>query len=145
MASPLTLRLRAARHRGFTLIELVLVMALIALLLTLAVPRYFRSIEQGKQKVQLQNIAVMRDAIDKFSGDLGRYPDTLQELVDKRYLREVPLDPVTEQPDWIVVPPPVTATQTGQTGVFDVKSAASGEGAELSPFIARKPAEGQEN
>lgn len=110
---------RMHHRRGFTLIELVLVMALIALLLTLAVPRYFKSIEAGKVKVQLQNIATMRDAIDKFNGDQGRYPESLQELVDKRYLRSLPVDPVTELADWIVVPPPAGASVSG---VFDVKS-----------------------
>jgi general secretion pathway protein G len=107
-------------RRGFTLIELVLVMALIALLLTLAVPRYFKSLEAGKVKVQLQNISTMRDAIDKFNGDQGRYPESLQELVEKRYLRSLPVDPVSELADWIVIAPPAGANVSG---VFDVKSA----------------------
>jgi general secretion pathway protein G len=126
---------------GFTLIELVLVMALIALLLTLAVPRYFKSIEQGKLKVQQQNIASLRDAIDKFNGDVGRYPDTLQELVDKRYLRSVPIDPLTELPDWIAIAPPAGAPEGGSMSVFDVKSA-SAAAVEESPFISRKPTGG---
>jgi general secretion pathway protein G len=120
--------------RGFTLIELVLVMALIALLLTLAVPRYFRSIDAGKVKVQLQNIATMRDAIDKFNGDQGRYPETLQELVEKHYLRSVPLDPVSELADWELVPPPAG---DNVSGVFDVKSAhPPQESSSLNPFTS---------
>ena len=90
---------------GFTLIEMLVVMTLIALLLTLAVPRYFHSLDTGRVTVQRQNIATIRDAIDKFYGDLGRYPDTLDELVAKRYLRELPLDPVSERTSWVTIPP----------------------------------------
>ncbi|MEO8186401.1 MAG: prepilin-type N-terminal cleavage/methylation domain-containing protein [Burkholderiaceae bacterium] len=104
---------------GFTLIELVVVMATIALLLTLAVPRYFHAIDNGKISVQRQNIATIRDAIDKFYGDQTRYPETLQELVQARYLRAVPVDPFTEAPNWVVIAP-----QDPTLGaVFDVRSA----------------------
>lgn len=105
--------------RGFTLIELVVVMATIALLLSLAVPRYFHTLDNGKASVQRQNIATIRDAIDKFHGDQARYPGSLEELVSKRYLRAVPVDPLTEASDWVVVAPPDTAL--GE--VYDVKSA----------------------
>jgi general secretion pathway protein G len=91
---------------GFTLIELIVVMTLIALLLTIAVPRYFKVVDGGKLKVQHQNIAVMRDALDKYNADQGRYPDRLQDLVEKRYLREIPIDPVSDSYDWVVVAPP---------------------------------------
>ena len=102
--------------RGFTLIELMVVMVLIALLLTIAVPRYFGVIEGGKIKVQQQNLAVLRDAIDKYYGDQGRYPDMLDDLVRKQYLREIPVDPVTKARDWISVPP----RESGQGTVYDV-------------------------
>jgi len=111
----------SSQRAGFTLIELVVVLAVIALLLTIALPRYFNSIDQGKFKVQQQNIASMRDAIDKFYGDQGRYPETLDELVTRRYLRTVPLDPVTEKSDWLAIAP---NSESGQTGVYDVRSAA---------------------
>jgi general secretion pathway protein G len=115
--------------RGFTLIELMVVMVLIALLLTLAVPRYFSTIDTGKQRVQLQNISAIRDAIDKYFGDQGKYPGTLQDLVDKRYLRSIPVDPVTEKPDWAVIPP----ADPNLSGVFDVKSAKAADGANGAP------------
>lgn len=102
-------------HAGFTLIELVVVMAIIGLLLSIAAPRFLGSIENGKRTVQRQNVAVMRDAIDKFRGDLGRYPESLQELVDKRYLREVPVDPVTETREWRI-----TAPSDVDHGVYDI-------------------------
>jgi general secretion pathway protein G len=104
---------------GFTLIELMVVMATIALLLTLAVPRYFHAIDNGKVSVQRQNIATIRDAIDKFYGDQARYPETLEELVQARYLRSVPVDPLTDAPNWIVVAPQDPALGA----VFDVRSA----------------------
>ncbi|MHA6845398.1 type II secretion system protein [Ralstonia syzygii] len=104
------------RSDGFTLIELVVVMAIIGLLLTLALPRYFHSIERGKVQVQQQNIAVIRDAIDKYYGDNGQYPDTLDELVAKRYLRGIPVDPVNGSVAWAVIAPPDTA----KTGIYDV-------------------------
>ncbi len=108
-----------ARPGGFTMIELMVVMVLIAVLLTIAVPRYFGSIDKGKAAVQRQNIASIRDAIDKYNGDQGKYPAALQDLVDKHYLREVPIDPLTEKPDWVVVPP----TDPSLSGVYDVQSA----------------------
>ena len=97
---------RSSSNRGFTLIEMLVVMTIIALLLTLAVPRYFRSLDFGREHVQQQNIATLRDAIDKFYGDLGRYPDTLDELVAKRYLRQMPVDPIAASTQWVVVAPP---------------------------------------
>jgi general secretion pathway protein G len=105
--------------RGFTLIELVIVMATIALLLTLALPRYFHAIDRGKENVQRQNIATLRDAIDKFFGDQARYPDSLEELVQKRYLRSVPVDPMTQLPDWTAVAP----GDDSPGNVYDVRSA----------------------
>jgi general secretion pathway protein G len=118
--SLLPVRRRATCRRGFTLIEMAIVMAMIGLLLTLAAPRYFKALDRGRLQVQQQNEVTMRDAIDKFFGDQGRYPDTLDELVQKRYLRAVPVDPVTERADWVVVAP--ADPQDG--GVYDIRSAA---------------------
>ena len=120
----LSLRARYPKIWGFTLIELMVVMVLIALLLTLAVPRYFGTIDTGKQSVQRQNISVIRDAIDKYYGDLGKYPETLQDLVDKKYLRSVPVDPITGKSDWVTVPP----TDPNLTGVYDIRSAKAPDG-----------------
>ncbi|AEG68436.1 type II secretion system protein [Ralstonia solanacearum] len=128
-------RLRAQR-RGFTLIELVVVMAIIGLLLTLALPRYFHSIERGKSQVQQQNIAVIRDAIDKYYGDNGKYPDTLDELVARRYLRSVPVDPVNGSTAWAVIAPPDTSRGGA---VYDVGPAreASAQAAASEPVATR--------
>ena len=101
---------------GFTLIELLVVMTLIALLLTLAVPRYFRSVDSGRLTVQRQNLATIRDAIDKFNADVGRYPESLEELVARHYLRQVPVDPVSELATWTIVAP----ADPTQGNVYDV-------------------------
>lgn len=98
----------ARRHRpcrGFTLMELIVVMTVIALLLSLALPRYLDALDRGKDKVQERNIGLVREAIDQHYGDRGRYPDSLDDLVERRYLRAVPLDPYSERPDWVVIPP----------------------------------------
>jgi general secretion pathway protein G len=116
---------RARRGGGFTLLELLVVMAIIATLLTIAVPRYQRSVQRSKEAVLQQDLASLRESIDKFYGDNGKYPATLQALVEKRYLRSVPVDPIAKSAEkWIVV----NAEDPEDTGVRDVKSGAEGVG-----------------
>ncbi|MGO4465562.1 type II secretion system protein, partial [Pseudoduganella sp. RAF53_2] len=79
------------RKKGFTLIELLVVLGIIALLLTLAVPRYFPSVDKAKETILGDNLRNMRAVIDQYYGDTGRYPDSLEQLVEKKYLRSVPL------------------------------------------------------
>lgn len=113
-------------RRGFTLIELLVVMAVIATLLTIALPRYFGSVEKSKEVTLKQSLTVMRDAIDKFYADNGRYPETLGDLVEKRYIRSIPVDPITESTEsWVPVAPPESAEVKGN--VYDVKSGAPGK------------------
>lgn len=112
----------AAWKRGFTLVELLVVMAIVALLLSIAAPRYFGHLERAREAALVQTLAVTRDAIDKFYGDTGRYPRDLEELVAARYLRDVPLDPLLERRDaWELLPP-----RGGGDGVGDLRSAAPG-------------------
>lgn len=114
---------RRAVAGGFTLIELLVVLAIIAVMLTLAVPRYFGQIDTAKEAVLRDNLKTTRDVIDKFYGDTGRYPESLEELVEKRYLRAMPVDPVTGvASSWVLLPPP-----DGYKGaVYDLKSGAPG-------------------
>ena len=121
----LTTAPRAASRRGFTLIELMVVLAIIATLLSIAVPRYFSSLEKSRETVLRADLTQLRDSIDKYYGDLGKYPDTLDDLVAKHYLRAIPEDPVTHSDKtWVTVAP-----DDGATGaVFDVKSGAQGTG-----------------
>lgn len=116
----------AGRKKGFTLIELLVVMSVIATLLTIAVPRYFQHLDRAREAALRESLFVMRDALDKYRGDTGRYPETLDELVVKRYLRKVPPDPITESTEtWVIVPPP---DEPGQRKVWDVRSGAEGQG-----------------
>ena len=121
------------RARGFTMIELVVVMAVLGLLLTLAMPRYMDSLERGREQVVQNNLAQMREAIDRFYGDTGRYPAQLDELVTRRYLRAVPLNPFTDAPDWTVVAPP----SGGKGAVYDVRDPTA-PAAEAGAAVARR-------
>jgi general secretion pathway protein G len=117
---------------GFTLIELLVVMVIIASLLAIAVPRYFRSLDHAKEVVLLQDLSVMRDAIDQFHSDRGRYPESLTELATARYLRKIPVDPITKSAEtWVIV-----GRETGDTeGVYDVKSGADGVSDTGVPYV----------
>ncbi|MDD5297055.1 MAG: prepilin-type N-terminal cleavage/methylation domain-containing protein [Rhodocyclaceae bacterium] len=117
---------------GFTLIELLVVLAIIATLLSIAVPRYFGHVENAKEAALKQTLAVTRDALDKFHADLGRYPDSLEDLVAKRYLRKLPEDPVLGRVDgWRVLPPP---PNSDPGAVYDLKSGAPGTARDGSQF-----------
>src|SRR5213596_1154757 len=95
---------RTAAHRGFTLIELLVVMMIIGTLLSIAVPRYFRTLEHARETVLRQDLAILREAIDKYYADRGEYPDTLVALADKRYVQSIPVDPFTKVADtWALV------------------------------------------
>ncbi len=121
-----------SRH-GFTLLELLVVMAIIATLLTLAVPRYFLSLERSKEAVLRQDLATMRESIDRFYGDTGHYPPSLAVLVERRYLRAIPVDPIARAADrWVLV----NAEDPDDDGVKDVRSGADGKGRDGVPYAA---------
>jgi general secretion pathway protein G len=116
---------------GFTLIELLVVMVIIATLLTIAAPRYFRSVDRTRETVLAQDLAVMRDAIDKFCADRARYPESLDELTVERYLRSVPVDPITRSRDtWVVV----ASDDPDLPGVRDVRSGATALSSRGTPY-----------
>ncbi len=109
------------RRRGFTLIELIVVMAVIGLLVSIAAPRYFASLDKARENSLRTSLAVMRSAIDQFAADRGRYPQALDELVGARYLRSVPEDPMTGRRDgWVTVEPAADSAIPGRVG--DVRS-----------------------
>ena len=119
--------------RGFTLIELLVVMVLISLLLSIAIPTYFGHVDKAKETVLRQDLAQMRDAIDKYFSDVGRYPDSLEEMVARRYMRKVPVDPITEHADsWQIVAP--ERKELGK--VYDVKSGAPGRARDGSDYAS---------
>jgi general secretion pathway protein G len=121
------------RPRGFTLIELLVVMAIIGVLLTLAVPRYFRTVQRSKETVLRRDLATVRESIDRYYGDLGQYPDALPALVDKHYIRRVPVDPFTKSAEtWLVV----ESDDPDHPGVRDLHSGSPESGSDGSPFVS---------
>jgi len=131
MVSVVTNTLPNRQNNGFTLIELLVVMAIISLLLTIAAPRYFAHLDRAREAALRESLSVMRESIDKFQSDTGKYPENLDELVSRHYLRKVPPDPITESTtSWIIVPPQPPATGS----VYDVRSSAKGNGSNGSPY-----------
>ena len=119
------------RAPGFTLIELLVVMMIVALLITIAAPHYFGGIEKSKETALRQTLAVTRDALDKFYGDNGKYPEDLNTLVAKRYLRSLPVDPVTgSDSTWATVAP----DDPDKGRVYDIRSGAAGAGRDGKPY-----------
>ena len=119
-------------RRGFTLIELLVVLAIVALLLTLAVPRFFPSVDSAKETILLDNLRSMRAVIDQYHADTGRYPDSLEQLVEKKYLARLPVDPILDSDSgWIIVPP----EEEGAPGaVYNIRSGAPGNDRSGRPY-----------
>lgn len=117
--------------RGFTLIELLVVLAIVALLSALALPRYTQYLDRQKEAVLAENLRQTREALEQFQADRGRYPETLDELVTRRYLKALPVDPLLESPRyWIISQPPSPAE--GKVG--NLHSAANGIGRNGIPY-----------
>lgn len=118
-------------RRGFTLIELLVVLGIVALLLTLAVPRYFPSIDSAKETILVENLRNMREVIDQFYADRGRYPDSLEQLVEKKYLRSLPVDPITDSTGtWILTPP----DDASKGNLHGIRSGAPGNSRSGKPY-----------
>ena len=118
--------------RGFTLIELLVVLAIVALLLTLAVPRFFPSVDKTRETILLDNLRSTRAVIEQFHADTGRYPDSLEQLVEKKYLARLPVDPILESDSgWVIVPPEAEGVPGA---VYDLHSGAPGNGRDGRPY-----------
>jgi general secretion pathway protein G len=122
------------RNKGFTIVELLVVLAALGLLLALAAPRYIEHVDRSREVVLRHNLKAAREAIERYHADRGRYPASLQELVTARYLREVPLDPITDRADtWVLTGP----AGSGAAGVvFDLKSGARGNARDGTTYAA---------
>lgn len=117
--------------KGFTFVELMVVMAMVALLISIAVPRYFAGLERSKEAVLREDLFVMREAIDQFYIDKGSYPANLSVLVEQRYLRALPVDPITGSSDsWIEIVSPQNPQQ-----ISDVRSGAPGIGSDGKAYF----------
>lgn len=118
---------KRAKNAGFTLIELVVVITILGILFSIALPSYRNQILQARESVLRENLFRLRDCIDQYQSDKGRYPDSLEALVADGYIRKIPADSISGQP-WVEVPPEVDPNNTdpnASSGVFDVKSASS--------------------
>ena len=113
-----------ARRNGFTLVELLVVLSIVALLLTIATPRYFKNVQRAKESALRRDLDTMRESLDKFYGDNGRYPENLEQLVKSKYIKKIPVDPITEKSTtWLLIQaePPLE-------GIEDIHSGAVGYG-----------------
>lgn len=116
---------RPLREGGFTLIELLVVLAVLAILAGITAPLYMDRVDDARETTLKHNLVGLRQAIDQFYRDKGRYPMALKELVDARYVRTVPEDPITGRNDsWVLLP----AQEGVDESIFDVRSGASGQG-----------------
>ena len=121
---------------GFTLIELLVVMSLIVVLATISMVMYANSVQRGREAVLKENLFRMRDAIDQYYADKGKYPESLEDLVSAAYLRRVPVDPITDSPEtWqLVQAEPDPNDLTAEPGVYDVKSGSEGTALDGSKY-----------
>jgi general secretion pathway protein G len=123
-------------QRGFTLVELLIVLSLISILAAMGVVQYRNSVQLGREAVLRRNLFAMRDAIDQYYADKNKYPASLDQLVSDGYLRKIPEDPITRTVDtWQTVPAePDPANPTDAPGIYDVKSGAPGQGLDGSNY-----------
>lgn len=118
------------KQTGFTFVELMVVMAIVALLLTVALPRYFAGHERAKEAVLKEDLQVMREAIDQYYVDKGQYPASLSTLVSDRYLRSIPVDPITDSDEtWVMLGLPQAPTL-----VYDIRSGAVGQASDGTSY-----------
>ncbi|MDR3717915.1 MAG: type II secretion system protein [Bryobacteraceae bacterium] len=123
------------RAFGFTLIELMIVMAITSILLAMAIPMYQKSVIRSKESVLRQNLFTLRTVIDEYTYDKAKAPQSLQDLVSEGYLRQVPVDPMTSQADWTtIMEDAVSSVNQTEPGIFDVRSKSEKKSLEGTPY-----------
>ena len=118
------------RQRGFSLLELMIAMFILIILLSVALPAYQRTVQQARETVLRENLWHMRRAIDQYAADKGKLPQSLNDLVEAKYLREKPVDPITEKTEWDEIMGEDTTSPDAEEGLTDVKSLAEGSDAD---------------
>ena len=114
-------------QKGFSLLELMIAMFIMIILLSIAVPTYERSVRQAREIVLKENRVQIRRSIDQFRADKGKLPQSVEDLVTEKYLREKPIDPIMEKTEWNEVQGEDSNSPDGESGLVDVKSLAEGE------------------
>jgi general secretion pathway protein G len=126
---------RRRGRNGFTLIELMIVMAIVVILISVAIPFYQKSIMRAKESVLHNNLHAMRDAIDEYSYDKQKAPQQLSDLVSDGYLRDVPKDPITGNNDWkIIMEDASSSVDSSEPGIFDIRSESPKQSLEGTPY-----------
>lgn len=132
-ASP-RLRVSPSRLAGFTLLELMIVITIVIILAAIALPQYQRTIMHAREAVLREDLYNMRKLLDQYAADKGKLPQTLDDLITGRYMRQVPVDPITGQADWTVVSGEDPNSTSGEQGVLDVKSSSGDVSSEGTPY-----------
>ena len=115
-------------RRGFTFVELMVVVTIIVILISMAIPIYNRSIIRAKESVLHSNLSTLRQVIDNYTYDKQKAPQTLQDLVTEGYLREIPIDPMTGRNEWrTIMEDPMAGVSQMEPGLFDVRSLSEGK------------------
>ena len=127
---------RARAEVGFTLVELLVVISMISLLAAMAIVQYRNSVQSSKEAVLKTNLFRMRDAIDQYYADKGKYPSSIDSLVSDGYLRSIPEDPITRSKDtWQTTPAePDPSNPSAEPGIYDIKSGAQGQALDGSNY-----------
>ena len=127
MFSLLPRRIRSGAQKGFSLLELMIAMFIMIILLSVALPTYQRSVQHAQETVLKENLWQMRKAIDQYAADKSKYPKSIDDLVEGKYLRERPIDPILEKDEWEEVQGADPNSPEGEQGLIKVKSTAEGE------------------